>query len=841
METLPAHPGPATQRRLTPSVLRHDFGARAAVAHEIVQALHAAIVSSQQAALAEWKTLFGKWAGRTIDKLPRELAKLTRRYGIGPVAAAPEAPLFALQTYYALLVTLIARRFAEGRVDDLLPESPFSWCLTAHSEPIGRLIVRLTDAIRAYQSPNLASLADDDCDLFKPLYQDIFPRSLRHQLGEYYTPGWLARHVLDQVGYDGHPDTRLLDPACGSGTFLLLALRRWRQGVKGGQWAVDSRQLKEGISPQISSRALVDPTDRTDPSGSSTAHSPLSTLHYPPPIVGFDLNPLAVLTARANYLLAIADLLPELGHVEIPVYLCDSILGVPAPPCAAAPFDVVVGNPPWIAWDNLSDDDRRATKPLWERYGLFSLSGNEARHGGGKKDLSMLMLYAVADRYLRSGGRLGMVITQTLFQTKGAGDGFRRFRLGPDGDPLKVLRVDDMAALRPFGDAANWTSTIVLEKGAVTEYPVPYFKWDENGGTDDAGRKARDESPNPQSPIPNPQPLSPSLHPSSFIVHPLTARPIDPARPGSPWLVLSKEPSAVPSVGRSDYTAHLGANSGGANGVYWVEVLNVDHKGGALIRNVASRGKHPIDSMEHAIELDLLCPLLRWSDVRRFSAVPRGHILLTQDTDKRTGIAEDVMHRQYPRTLAYLRSFCDLLTARAAYRRYQQRAPFYSMYNVGPYTVAPVKVVWRRMDRQINAAVVEEADDRWLGRRPVIPQETCVLVACESADEAHYICAALNSAVVNDLVLGHSVRGGKGFGTPGMLEFVPVRRFQPDNPRHAELAALSRQAHAMLLALPLGGSRSESNQRAAAMTAEIQHRIDCLTAELWALPETTSS
>ena len=59
----------------------------------------------------------------------------------------------------------------------------------------------------------------------------------------------------------------------------------------------------------------------------------------------------------------------------------------------------MVGNPPWIAWDNLSDEDRQATKPLWERYGLFSLSGSEARHGGGKKDLSMLMLYAAADRY----------------------------------------------------------------------------------------------------------------------------------------------------------------------------------------------------------------------------------------------------------------------------------------------------------------------------------------------------------------------------------------------------------------------------------------------------------
>ena len=148
----------------------------------------------------------------------------------------------------------------------------------------------------------------------------------------------------------------------------------------------------------------------------------------------------------------------------------------------------MVGNPPWIAWDNLPDEHRQATKPLWERYGLFSLSGNEARHGGGKKDLSMLMLYAAADRYLKPGGRLGMVITQTLFQSKGAGDGFRRFRLGPDGPPLGVLRVDDLAALRPFADAANWTSTIVLRKGSPPSIQC-HTSSGERGGRAGEGRQ----------------------------------------------------------------------------------------------------------------------------------------------------------------------------------------------------------------------------------------------------------------------------------------------------------------------------------------------------------------
>jgi hypothetical protein len=859
---------PPVDRPLTAENLLRDFGDKAAVTRDGVRTLFDALDADQTGAIAQWMAMFGRWAGRAIDKLPQHLARLAARYGIAadgdcpnfcasengtvPFEVANAARLlFAVQTYYALLVNHLAERFGHGRVDGSLPGNPFSWCDAVRSQSVDRLMERLAEVCGRYRvngdCPNcrasengtvpFAARSDGECDLFKPLYQSLFPRPLRRQLGEYYTPDWLAAHVLDQVGYTGQPGRRLLDPACGSGTFLLMALRRWLKND-------ECKMMNDELSTSIHHSSFI--------------------IHHSP-IVGFDLNPLAVMTARANFLIALADVLPEGEAVEAPIYLYDSILGQGAAgEAAGGTFDFVVGNPPWIAWDNLPDDDRQATKPLWERYGLFSLSGNAARHGGGKKDLSMLMLYAAADRFLKPHGRLGMVITQTLFQTKGAGDGFRRFRLGADGPPLRVIRVDDMVALRPFGDAANWTSTIVLEKDAATEYPVPYFQWRVESGEWRAkkGRGERGEGRgNDECGMMNDE-WKRSIHHSSFIIHHSSARPVDPAKPTSPWLISgienSRGPTARGALERvakpqaalpADYVAHLGANSGGANGVYWVEVLR-ESDGGVLVRNLAGRGKHRIETVECVIEPDLLYPLLRWGDVARYSAKPAAHLLLTQDPATRSGIDESVMRAKYPRTLAYLERFRELLAARAAYRRYQQSGPFYAMYNVGPYTVAPIKVVWRRMDRRINAAVVESCGAGvspacWGGSctatpgatvqlspqqhlragetpapqdRPPIPQETCVLVACDSSHEAHYLCAMLNSAVVNARVAAHSVRGGKGFGTPGMFDFLPLRRYRPDDPRHAELAELSRGAHA--------ATCNESPRIDVELLAELQQRID---------------
>jgi hypothetical protein len=292
----------------------------------------------------------------------------------------------------------------------------------------------------------------------------------------------------------------------------------------------------------------------------------------------------------------------------------------------------------------------------------------------------------------------------------------------------------------------------------------------------------------------------------------------------------------VAMAGRADYVAHLGANTGGANGVFWLDVVACDGTQ-AVVRNLADVGKARVEAVEATIEAELLHPLLRWGDVARYHAAPRNYLLLTQDPHSRRGLAADLLASRFPNARAYLERFRELLLRRAAYRRYQSAGPFWSMYDVGPYTVAPIKVVWRRMDRRIQAAVATGIDDPRLGRRAVVPQETCVLIATQTEDEAHYLCAVLNSEPVHRLVAAHSVRGGKGFGTPGMLDYVPIRRYDPACPTHGELAALSRAAHAAsrthATRVPAARVPAARAASPAASLDAIQSEIDRHVAALW--------
>jgi N-6 DNA Methylase len=129
-------------------------------------------------------------------------------------------------------------------------------------------------------------------DVMKVLYESVIGAETRKRLGEYYTPDWLAEAMVEKV--IAKPlEMRVLDTACGSGTFLFHAIRRYIAAA------------------EQSGMALGDVLE------SVTRH-----------VLGMDLHPVAVTFARVTYLLAIGrDRLTDAGRrtIQVPVYLGDSI------------------------------------------------------------------------------------------------------------------------------------------------------------------------------------------------------------------------------------------------------------------------------------------------------------------------------------------------------------------------------------------------------------------------------------------------------------------------------------------------------------------------------------
>lgn len=901
----------------TPDNLAAYFGSESKSAQRGVRLIHNLIRGTDsrkaQTFFQQWQILFGEVCGYDIHSGSTKTTRLADHYGVPN--SNPAQLLFALHTYYAIFMKMLAAEivasfsplgtstvkrlvssptsgklldelrnleqggiWSELGIRNFLEGDIFSWYLDAWNEDCANAVRAMTESLDQFDPTTLSVDPTESRDLLKQLYQQLFPKSVRHDLGEYYTPDWLAELVLDELGYDGDPNKRLLDPACGSGTFLVMALNRVKV------WYDEHRHQCGFGEDELLRKVLRN-------------------------IIGFDLNPLAVMAARTNYLMAIRDLLRHAGNIELPVYLCDSILtpseygdlftgghgkvrklktsagefiipneiaenrehigryadtlefcirnrysskefierceteGIPATEVelhkglyahlqqldadnkngiwsriiknAFAPLfieavDYVAGNPPWVNWENLPEGYRDDMKPLWVNYGLFTLTGHEARLGGGKKDLAIIFTYSAVDSYLAEMGRLGFVITQTVFKTHGAGDGFRRFKFQRDGRTynLKPLRVHDLSAIQVFEGATNRTAVFTCEKRRGNfSYPVPYIVW--RGVSRLSQELSLAEAHR-------------STKRSTF-----GAIPIDPEKPTSPWLTAPKKAlSGIQKVtGRSEYQAYAGCCTW-LNGVYWIRVLKKRPNGELLIENLHDVGKIKVKQMQTAIEADLVYPLLRGRDVHRWRAEPSAHIILAQDPSTRTGIPESEMKRRWPKTFAYLKQFegdsrrpeRGTLRGRSGYRQYfTPHDAFYSMYNVGPYTMAEWKVLWPEVGNSVRASVC--GPSRVDKAKPPMPDHTVVAVSCENSREAYFIAGLLNSSPAHVAAAAYIVL----HPSPHIMENIAIPRFQKKDDRHAKLAELSNRCHA--------AARKNQEHEIAKLEAE----IDEVSARIWGI------
>jgi hypothetical protein len=213
-------------------------------------------------------------------------------------------------------------------VEGLFQDDIFVWWIDGYQEQLSRGhetgpnqfeavakeesgLDRISDATRDRFSRAVAEVffnvlrfdfADVEGDLLGDLYQRYFDPETRKALGEFYTPQAVIEYIMDGVDYDrGVSGERLIDPACGSGTFLVEAVERYLADVE---------------------RYEEDPDWKDH----------LRDLCTRPRIVGLDVHPFAVLMAQIRFVVAILPAYreaksqdPDFTLRRLPIYRTDTL------------------------------------------------------------------------------------------------------------------------------------------------------------------------------------------------------------------------------------------------------------------------------------------------------------------------------------------------------------------------------------------------------------------------------------------------------------------------------------------------------------------------------------
>lgn len=470
---------------------------------------------------SEWHLRFSSIYGNAFSKkrIEQNFKRFAKEIGIEDVEG--DRLVFVIHTYYAFIVKMVAaevannlfeyatqsrikllleseniakhlREIEDGKffrdigVDNFIEGTFLSWYLDVWDADVQDVLKEIIKKLDWFDFAEFTTKPEYVIDYLKTFYQEVFPKVLRHDLGEFYTPDWLAKYIIKESGYTGDFTKRVLDPACGSGTFLVAILNKLYEKNK-------KKKSKEMVIENIVKN-----------------------------IVGFDINPVAVLTARTNYLISLARFGFQRTRITLPIYLTDSIVlpelagqtkltdkaklyriktskGVFKIPADVKykiipvmqfikdsvkkvqdvkdvddqlmqkfnfnketrhhlcelytylkeltlkkqnkiwcdiiinqfatlfqdRFDYVIGNPPWVNWEFLDDEYQEHLMEINDFYGLYFTKGLESRLGKVRRDISAIFFYVCSDVYLKDEGTIAFLV-KPMYQIP-SGRGFRNF------------------------------------------------------------------------------------------------------------------------------------------------------------------------------------------------------------------------------------------------------------------------------------------------------------------------------------------------------------------------------------------------------------------------------
>lgn len=273
----------ASERIATLESIQNDFGNSSSAFINSLIALEKCLSSIKKK--SELQVAFDQW-------------KRFLSIAYGSFDDSPE--MYLIHTYlsvfskliaYAVLTGKVAREertlkevlrgneFHKLNVDRFVEDDFFHWVAAdEHFNSLRPMFRELNRKIGEYDFSQVQE------DILKGVYQELIDLETRHALGEYYTPDWLCERVMHE--FNLRPSAKVLDPACGSGSFLRAAI-----------------------------------------SSLQSSHKSLTADKLAAQVCGIDIHPLSVQIAKTTILLTLGDSVAKAPKpVSLRVYLANSLL-----------------------------------------------------------------------------------------------------------------------------------------------------------------------------------------------------------------------------------------------------------------------------------------------------------------------------------------------------------------------------------------------------------------------------------------------------------------------------------------------------------------------------------
>ena len=711
--------------------------------------------------------------------------------------------LFCMYTSYALTIrgitnSIISHKFPSENTDKIksifdnkfynyhniklnVEIDMFDWPLNSNNPQIDHALNQLEFNISTFDLDRLLQSVDSNYPFTKLIFQQLFPKEIRHHLGEYYTPKWLVQLTLEQIlkKKDKIGDRRFLDASCGSGAFLVELIR---------------------IMSDIHD---IQPEKITDS------------------VVGIDINPIAVIASQCNYILSLSLFFPKILKnkdqilIKIPVYLGDSML---APKKLSnnqfslptnntdiiynfnnsqnsihldgstdqlnksyihyqhtiseiGSFTDLIGNPPWISWEHISPNYKKKMKTTFlDEYLLFENKGIESRLGLGHDDICVAFLIICADRFLTNDGKISLLLKHSIYQGE-AHETFRKLSIKKAGKEhlLKLENVVDLSSGNPFESPGALASIASLSIGSKTKFPVPFRKYHMNslnGNHVDIELKAFLDN---------------------CTYEDLKLMPSDANNTSLPWMIV-KEGENVHQSGENQYPIRHGYVND-LTSLFFVEIES--RKTNSILIKPSNSGHKKVNEITYEIEANKVYPCLKAKHIKKWKITGHNYIIVPQK--KYTENNEDALKKENPLLYSYLLAHKNLLLERKSI--HIRKEPFYSTFGVGDYTFSLYKVFFNAMGSLSQSFVVgSEASSKFLDKKLLIPHNNINCISLNSEDEAYYVCGVLNSKWVADYVKSR-IGKSKYPWSNKMMERIPVPLFDNNNKVMQKICKLSKKIH----------------------------------------------